>query len=247
MIVFDSQDITSVYQSYNAGYQTLLDEGLSPALSSQQMVVNSPNGRAFAVGIIWSSDDHDAGRAELAKIEALGTVVMNTVGPTTVADYMEMLSTQIPSSAYGACQTLSIRKLNNETTAIMSRNFDKMPPSFGTAFTIHELRGPSAAPKSNSVFGLREPHFMLEFISTVAKEEDEKESREWATNFRKELLQMKPENLLPGTYISLTPPGVTPLSKIYGPDSNYETLLELKQKYDPHNVFNLAVPKFYEQ
>jgi hypothetical protein len=33
------------------------------------------------------------------------------------------------------------------------------------------------------------------------------ESRKWVESFRKALKQSDPKNILPGTYISLTPPG----------------------------------------
>jgi hypothetical protein len=122
-----------------------------------------------------------------------------------------------------------------------------MPSSFGTAFSAHELRGPSSEANNDSVFACREPHFILEFISLVENEEDVKESVEWATNLKNEILQINPGNLLTGTYISVTPPRDVPLSKIYSPDSNYQGLLALKRKYDLQNAFNLAVPKLFEQ
>jgi hypothetical protein len=73
------------------------------------------------------------------------------------------------------------------------------------------------------------------------KQEDAPESMEWMTNFHNDLLRTNSENILPGTYISLTSPKELDLTKIYG--SNYETVLDLKREYDSDNVFNLAVPR----
>jgi hypothetical protein len=248
MIIFDSQDIISAYKNFNAGYQALLEDGSVPLeLGVYQFIMNTPHGRAFSLTLVWSSEDHDTGRAIIAKIAALGPVMMNTVEPKTIADHIDFIGTQVPQRAYGTCQTVSIRKLNEDATEILGRAFEKMPSSFGTSLGVHELRGPSAAPNPKSVFASREPHFMLELISLVAKEEEVNESIEWATSLKNELLQMDPSNLLSGTYISVTRPGDVPLSKIYGPGSNFETLLGLKRKYDPQNVFSLAVPRLVEQ
>ncbi|OBT42515.1 hypothetical protein VE00_06233 [Pseudogymnoascus sp. WSF 3629] len=230
MIIFDSQDIISTYKNFNAGYQALLEDGSVPLeLGVYQFIMNTPHGRAFSLTLVWSSEDHDTGRAIIAKIAALGPVMMNTVEPKTIADHIDFIGTQVPQRAYGTCQTVSIRKLNEDATEILGRAFEKMPSSFGTSLGVHELRGPSAAPNPKSVFASREPHFMLELISLVAKEEEVNESIEWATSLKNELLQMDPSNLLSGTYISVTRPGDVPLSKIYGPGSNFETLLGLKR------------------
>lgn len=248
MIIFDPQDLISTYETFNAGYQTLLENGTVPLeLDIQQFVVNSPTGKAFALAIVFASDDHESGRSYLANIEKLGTVIVNTIECKTIAEHMESIGTQIPTSAYGSCQTISVRNWSKETSQILSRGFDNMPSSFGTAFSVHELRGPSTAPNPDSVFASREPHFMLEFISLVGNEHEVKESEEWATSLKNEILQKDPGNVLPGTYISVTPPGDVPFSKIYGPDSNYQELLSLKHKYDPQNVFSLAVPRLLEQ
>jgi hypothetical protein len=50
-------------------------------------------------GLVWAPDDHNAGRAALAKIEALDTVVMNTVDPKTISEHVETIGSQFPSSA----------------------------------------------------------------------------------------------------------------------------------------------------
>jgi FAD/FMN-containing dehydrogenase len=72
------------------------------------------------------------------------------------------------------------------------------------------------------------------------QQEDAKKSLEWITRFYNDLSGTDADNILPGTYISLTPPEKLDLSRIYG--SNYKTVLDLKREYDPHNVFKLAVP-----
>jgi hypothetical protein len=77
----------------------------------------------------------------------------------------------------------------------------------------------------------------------VAEQADLKGTEDWAATFIAELKKMDPKNILPGTYISLTPPGSNSSANIFG--SNYESLLELKRKYDPEGTFGLAPPELH--
>ena len=141
----------------------------------------------------------------------------------------------------GSVGTISIRDLNEEAIAVIARNVEKMPAVNGAGFFIHELRGPSAAPNPESVFGSREPHMVLEIIKTVAEQTDLKRAEDWVDTFIGELRGMDPGNILPGTYISVTRPGSNSFENMFG--SNYETLLEMKRKYDPEGTFDLAQPE----
>ena len=241
MIIYDSTDIAATAQNFSSGYQKLSTEGLPPALCAQQLVMNSPHGKVFACAFIWGSDDHERGQAYLAKITALGNVVMNTVGPNTVAGYLQFLKTVVPPNAYGSVETISIRELNREAVAVIARNIEKMPSVNGASFIMHELRGRSAAPNFESIFGSREPHIVLEIIKTVAEKTDLKRTEDWADTFIGELRKMDPGNILPSSYISVTRPGSNSFQNIFG--SNYETLLDMKRKHDPEGTFDLAQPE----
>jgi hypothetical protein len=82
---------------------------------------------------------------------------------------------------------------------------------------------------------------VLEIIKTVVEQADLKRTEDWADIFIGELRKMDPGNILPSTYISITPPGSNSFENIFG--SNYETLLEMKRKHDPQGVFDLAQPE----
>ena len=159
----------------------------------------------------------------------------------TAPEWITESSATVSSNVYGGEKTVSVRKLSEQVNKIIGKNLEKMPSDSGTAFSIQECRGPSAVPNLGSVFAPRVPHFVIELIGSTVNPANLNASQAWAANFREELLQVSHDNLLPGTYIALTKPGDTPLSKIYGP--NYRTLLALKREFDPNDVFNLAVPR----
>jgi hypothetical protein len=166
-LIFDSQDISNTFQDFNRGLQKIVETGLPKELGVQPLAVVTPHGKAYVVGFSWSSDDHDKGREVLAQIERLGTVVMNTVQPVTVSEYTESIRNMVPTEAYGSLKTISVRKITDEVGAVIGRNLEKMPLSIGAALSIHDLHGPSASLNEGSVFGSREPHFMIELVRRI--------------------------------------------------------------------------------
>jgi hypothetical protein len=238
--MYASSDISTTFQNFNAGYQELSRAGLPPQLALQQFVVNTPHGKMFGANFHWGSDNDEAGRVFLAKVEKLGTVVMNTVATTTVGAWLEGHRAIVPSGVYGSTRMINLREITPEVTRTLGPILAEMPSDPGTMYSAHELRGDSASPKTNSVFGSREPHIMVEFIGTTIEQANANTSLDWADRAVSELRRTDPGNILPGTYISLDPEGATPLSKIYG--AKYKSLLALKQEYDPEHVFKLAIP-----
>jgi hypothetical protein len=136
VIIYDSTDISTAVQTFNFRYQTLSAEGLPTLLSLRRVVINGPHGGAFMVIFTWRSDDEEKGRKYLDNVAALGTPVMNTVVTTTIHQWLEGLAAMIPSSAYGSPDTISVRKLNPDVTAIKGRNLELVPSYSGCGFAI---------------------------------------------------------------------------------------------------------------
>lgn len=211
----------------------------------QQMVVNSPNGKAMCISFMWSSEDVEAGKAWLEKIEALAAVVMNTVAVSTIPEYLQGNAALVPESVHGEGYTHSFRKITSEVADVIADSLVKMPEDPGCMFVVHELKGASALPNTNSVFGTRDEHFMLEIIGYALDIKNRESSVAWANDTWVALGKTESSNLLPGTYISLDRPvlksGTAPLSRLYG--SNCRDVLALKKEYDAEDVFSYAVPQ----
>ncbi|KAK9364664.1 hypothetical protein V1509DRAFT_635609 [Lipomyces kononenkoae] len=245
VIVYDSQDISKTLTQFNAAYQKLLSDGVPLQLTIQQMAFNAPQGRMFAVSFMWSSDDIEQGQRWCEKIAALGPALMNTVALTTVPDWLAGNGALVPLSVYGSSRTHNLHQMTPDVVEIIGRNLAKMPSDPATMFSIHQLRGPSAAPNNESVFAAREPHFMLEILGYATAEEDRKGSEQWAVDLWSEVQQLDAGNVLPSAYIPLDfleeprQPGA--LSRLFR--SHGQEILALKKKYDPENVFDLTVPR----
>jgi hypothetical protein len=245
MVLFNSKDMATTIRNFAAGYNSLAKKGFHPALGIQRNVLNTPIGKCFAIGYMWSSSDLDAGRKYLDQICSFGQTIHVGVQEMTIPEWMDQIATFAPKVAYGRNCTTSVRELTEEVNEVISREVAKMPNDRSTLLSIHQLAGPSEAADEKSVFGARTTHYCLEFIATASEQERVKEAWEWAVAFRDAVKKTDEKNILTSTYISLTPPMEASAPAIYG--ENWEKLMGIKRQYDPKNVFKHALPKFPER
>ncbi|GKZ32400.1 hypothetical protein AbraIFM66950_001766 [Aspergillus brasiliensis] len=248
-IIFDSVDIARSIITFNAAYEHLLDtEGLPPPLTLQQIAFNSPHGRVFGVIFTWSHPDLEEGQRWVEKISSLAPLLMSTVAPTTIPEWFAGNGALVPERGYGSPQTHNIRRINPAVAEVIGRHVALMPSDPGTMFSIHQLRGESAGEDvertKNSVFGTREPHYMIEVLGFATDEHGVAASEHWAVNMAKEIALVDEGNVLPTAYVSVmklaaVKPGET-AKKVFG--ANAEVVRTLKQRFDPEDVFALAVP-----
>ncbi|CRG83597.1 hypothetical protein PISL3812_00951 [Talaromyces islandicus] len=245
IIFYDSQDINKTFCDYNVKYQEICMLGLPKQLSLQQMVVNGPPGRVFAVAFTWSSENIEEGGRWCDKIASLGAVITNTVELTTIPNWYAGNATLIPPSMYGSFRTHSVREMTQEVTECIGRALENMPKDPGTMLSIHQLRTLSETPASPSVFATRESHFMLEIVGCATKTENAERSEQWAVDVWEDVRKTNANNLLDRTYISLAyvdgPLQLDTLTKYFG--GHTCNILTTKKNYDPENVFGLTVPR----
>ncbi|KAI7977991.1 hypothetical protein EIK77_009531 [Talaromyces pinophilus] len=225
-------------------YRKLSQEGIPKELTLQQMVFNSPQGRLFCVTFTWSSEDIEEGRRWSEKVASLTTLLMNTVAVTTIPDWYDGNAALIPTNAYGQFRTHNLPEITPEAAECLGRHLAKMPSDLCTMFSIHQSRTTTSTPNSDSVFAVREPHFMLEIIGCATTEEKSAESEQWALDLWNDVGEIEKKNILDGAYISLhyaEEPHSSTLSRYFG--SHVDDILATKKRYDPENVFDLTVPR----
>ncbi|KAL1874174.1 hypothetical protein Plec18167_006109 [Paecilomyces lecythidis] len=243
IMLYDASDVEATVVNYCQGLQKLRDEGFPRQLCVAPLFLHTGDGLKLASHFMWSDDDDTAGFKWLEKVSKLGKVLYNPVRKTTVLDGMSDFKTIIPPDGRASVNTVSLRALTKEVTAVMAKYVQRMPRYAGNGFAIHLGPKPSDSSLKNSVFGATESHLMLELLATPRSEEGVEESRKWGAEFLRGLLETNPKNILPTTYINLTPPGRTTLDQIYG--ANFSFVMALKRKYDPKDVLRLAVPFSY--
>ncbi|KAI2464933.1 FAD-binding domain-containing protein [Annulohypoxylon bovei var. microspora] len=240
LLIFDSSDLKTAWTIYSEGYEKLAAEQPLPrALQLQLFGIELPNlGKNFAVGATWTAADHEEGKKWIDKIAALGPCLMNNPEPRTVSAYCAFNETLLTYGSYGRAYTLNIKKYTPKTAEVLAKYTSSIPGG-GIALSLHMLRAPE--PSEHSVFGSRVEHHMLELVTMTPVKELEIKGAEWGNGLMNELREADPENVMGSSYVSLMDNDDSDLKKIYG--SHYDTLVALKNKYDPGNVFKYAVPR----
>ncbi|KAI1503402.1 FAD-binding domain-containing protein [Biscogniauxia marginata] len=240
LLVFESSDLKATWSSYTDGYEKLLAEQPLPrALQLQPFGIELPNlGKVLAVGATWTAADHEEGRKWMNKVASFGNCLMNNPEPRSVTTYTEFNETLLTFGSYGRGYTLNVKKYTPEMAEVMAK-YTASIPGGGIAVSIHMLRAPS--PSEESVFGSRVEHHMVELVAMTPVEDLETKGAQWAREFINDLKENDKANILDSSYVSLLGHDDSDYKKIYGP--YYDTLVALKKKYDPENVFKYAVPR----
>ena len=192
--------------------------------------------------LVSSAADLNTSKPFIDQILALGQPIVNSVAELTIPQYVASLRNNINYGVYGETRTVTVQSFSNNVTAITAKYVSQLPSDPSTLWYVHRLRGPSARPDPTSCFGTRESHWMVEIIGNVVNQSDTTASQAWTDAFYDELAGS--DETLIQTYIALTRPGDNPTINSYG--AHWDRLVSLKRKFDPWNVFNLAVPRLTE-
>ncbi|KAL3441671.1 hypothetical protein BJX65DRAFT_322104 [Aspergillus insuetus] len=240
MIMFKSDDLSTVIPEYKQSYKALAAEGLPTQLSVQQGVLNAPT-PTFTVLFVWSSPDPTEGFKWLEKIKSLGPFIASTVHETTPKGCLEEAAQHFAKSTQGRMWTISLRSITDEVADVIARYTTNMPSDPHILFDMHELRAcsPSARPDAESVFSAREPHFAVEINTIVQDGEKLEEALAWGREFRDALRQNNAENNFPVQYLSFMREEEVDHGKVFGEHVLF--LRDMKKRFDPDNVFKAAI------
>ncbi|KAI0189765.1 hypothetical protein EV127DRAFT_340548 [Xylaria flabelliformis] len=240
LIVFESSNLQSTWASFTDGYKKMMSDTTTPrALQLQTFGIELPElGKVLAVSATWADDDQVEGEKWLNKVAGFGNCLIYDPEPISVSAFTAFNDSLLVYGSWGRGYTINVKAYTPKTAEVLAK-YTGLIPGGGIAISVHTLRAPASS--EESVFGSRFDHLMIELVAMTGVQDLEAKGAEWSQAFLKELKDSDPLNILESAYVSLLGNDDSDYKAIYG--EHYNKLLELKQSYDPDNVFKYAVPR----
>jgi FAD/FMN-containing dehydrogenase len=229
MILFPLEQAETVLR----GYQAFLDDAPDD-ITVVTGFVPGPAGRPLAfVCPFYSGADLEAGRTLIGRLEGLGTPIVSQVAPMPYADALRMFDAGIVEGNRYLLRSRTLPGLYGDAPAALTAAARDVTSPY-SVILLHDFHGAATRPgRSDTAFGLRSAHLVVEIIAIWTPADEEPPHRAWADRTSEALAPMA----LPGGYPNLLGPDDTGRVRLaYGP--NYERLIRAKCRYDPAGVFS---------
>ena len=233
ILLFDWREAGLLLPKYSALMREAPDQ-----LSALAGMIPGPGGTPTLFIVPCWNGDLAVGEKYIAAIRGLGTPLMDQVAPMEIKDLLSLFDPHIVNGNYYTVETRWLPELNASNVAILDRAVQNRSSEL-SSLNIHHFHGaPTRYGLSETAFGIRKPHFMIEIISIWTPEAAEINGD--YGNWGKELSAALEVGAFPGGYPNLLgPDSRTQTQAAYG--KNLARLLEVKRKYDAVGLFNGTV------
>ncbi|NJP12043.1 MAG: FAD-dependent oxidoreductase [Cyanobacteria bacterium CRU_2_1] len=231
MLLYPLEEARTVLHRLNDFMATVPDE-----LTILSGFIQLPDGATVLFLLPLYCGESAAGEPVIAPLRTFGTVLVDQVRSVTHNEFIHQLDANAPKGRHYHAKTQSIKGFQPEIIDILIEQ--GLPFSSPFSFiALHHFHGAaSRVGASDTAFALRQDHLMVELIAAWEPQDDEQRHLQWAQNISQALAPYA----LKGGYISLMDQAEQERVRLaFG--SNYERLLDLKQKYDPDDVFRSTI------
>jgi FAD/FMN-containing dehydrogenase len=186
----------------------------------------------IAVGGCWSGD-LDAGEAATAPFRSLGTVIADVFAANPYAGWQQALDPLYPRGVHNYFRSAFLRAADDASVRVLLDSFAAFPNAM-TEIHLHHLGGAvGRVPAEATAFALRDQEFVINVIARTPTAEGFADVVEWARGVTSAL---GPDV---AAYVNFTGEANTALVRASYPADTYRRLVELKNEYDPTNLFRL--------
>ncbi|MFI7011955.1 FAD-binding oxidoreductase [Streptomyces sp. NPDC050145] len=187
---------------------------------------------------MWSGDPAQ-GEDVVARLRKLGTPVFGEVGPMAYQDVLGMFDGSIVDGRHNEMRTRWTPELTEDSAELLTEAAARMTSPYSGLY-LHHFHGAAArVPVADTAFALRQDHLLVEIAASwtpAGAPAADGAHGQWARRVSDELAGFA----LPGGYPNLLGSDERERALLgFGPNAG--RLLEVKRRYDPHNVFS-AVP-----
>lgn len=231
LLLYPLEQARTVFRNFNEFITTAPDE-----LTVRSGFLQIPDGQTVLFLSPTYCGSLEMGEQAIAPLRTFGTVLVDQMQSVSYNELIHSSDAFTPKGRHYYLQTQSLDGFQTETIEALIEQGLPLPSPF-SAINIHHFHGAaSRVGVSETAFALRQDHLMVELIAAWEPQDDEQRYIQWAQN----LSQALAPYAFKGGYINLLDEQEQERVRLaFG--SNYERLLDLKQKYDPDDVFRSTI------
>jgi FAD/FMN-containing dehydrogenase len=186
----------------------------------------------IGVGGCWSGD-LDAGEAATAPFRSLGTVIADVFAANPYAGWQQALDPLYPRGVHNYFRSAFLRTADDTALRVLQDSFETLPNAM-TEIHLQHLGGAVGRMAADATaFALRDQEFIVNVVARTPSADGFANVVEWARGVTSGLGPNA------GTYVNFTGDADAALVRASYPPDTYRRLVELKNYYDPTNLFRL--------
>jgi len=186
----------------------------------------------IGVGGCWSGDP-DAGEAATAPFRTLGTVIADVFAANPYAEWQQALDPLYPRGIHNYFRSALLPEVDDQALRVLLESFTTLPTPLAEIHLQHLGGAVRRVPAQDSAYALRDQEFIVNVIARTPDAHGFDEAVEWA---RGVATALGPEA---STYVNFTGESDPSMVRASYPPETYRRLVELKNRYDPTNLFRL--------
>ncbi len=238
LVVHPFEDATNLLKAYREAVTNAPDE-----LTCWVVMRKAPplpflpeewHGREVLVFAMCYAGDPAKAEAATRSIRALGKPIADVVGPQPFAGWQAAFDPLLTPGARNYWKSHDFNGLSDEAIAALIAGIRTLPGPECEVFIAHVGGAMSRVQPDATAYPHRGSHFIMNVHTRWRDAGEDKGCIDWA---RKLFTAMAPF-ATGSAYVNFMPDDEADrIEKVYGP--NYARLAELKQRYDPDNVFRM--------
>jgi FAD/FMN-containing dehydrogenase len=186
----------------------------------------------IGVGGCWSGD-LEAGEAATAPFRTLGTVIADVFTVNPYAGWQQALDPLYPRGVHNYFRSAFLPEVDDHALRVLLESFAALPNPLAEIHLQHLGGAVRRVPTEDTAYALRDQEFIINVIARTRDADGFDEAIDWA---RGVTAALGPDS---STYVNFIGESDPALVRASYPPETYRRLIELKNRYDPTNLFRL--------
>ena len=237
LVFYPADEVEQVLRGYRAAcaaapdeLTTLVNLLIAPPVP---FLPESAHGKPIVAVVGCWTGDLEAGEAATAPFRSLGTVITDVFAANPYGGWQQALDPLWPRGVHNYFRSAFLPRADDASLDALVHAFKTLPNGMAEVHLQHLGGAVNRVPSDATAFALRDMDFIVNVIARTPAADGFENGVQWAKGVTSSLGPNA------GTYVNFT--GEADAAHVRGayPAATYRRLVELKNEYDPTNLFQL--------